>query len=184
LIILFLTLSAPRTDPDPVLVDLPGVRLPAALPADQAPLRDEAPVVGVEVGGQCRAYALAAFAPAGRGYGRHVVNDLIGTTPITVTFCDRTECARVFIGPEGGTPLDIGVGGWTGDGERGAMLLKVGDARYYQATGRPLGGGENIPYAEAQFLWTTWGQWREAHPDTAVYVGDPPYRPQGGAPGS
>lgn len=106
---------------------------------------------------------------------RHVVNDLLGRLPVTVTYCDRTDCVAVFTGPGGGLPLAVAVGGWAGHYDEGGLLLRVGAALYRQDTGAPWGddSGAPFPYARAECERTTWGHWREEHPDTDVYVGEP-----------
>src|SRR5262249_40992062 len=120
------------------------------------------------------AYVLGAFySPE-----RHVVNDLLGGKPITVTYCDVTDCLAVFIDPDSKGPLGIAVGGWLGKRERGryigSLLLLVGSSRYRQDTGQPLANrdDESFPYIRKDFVRTTWNEWREAHPDTDVYVGE------------
>jgi hypothetical protein len=60
--------------------------------------------------------------------------------------------------------------GGYGDG----LVLKVGDGYYRQRDGRPFGSSDGIPfpYRELDFREATWAQWRAAHPETDVYVGD------------
>src|SRR5438105_7303951 len=102
--------EAPPGDPDlmstPFIV--PGIDRPAAVPADEADLDANTEVIGVVVGGKARAYVLAAL----RGPMHHVVNDVLGADPVTVTYSDRADCVRVFTGPAAGRPLDFGLGGW------------------------------------------------------------------------
>jgi hypothetical protein len=149
----------------------PGIRQPATFPPDSARLPDDAPVVGVSAGGKTRAYLVAAFSPLPGGqFSPHVVNDLLGDTPVTVTHCDRTGCTRVFTDADARQPPEIDVGGWFG-GEGGSLLLLVGGVRYRQDTTQPLTGIARFPYADAHFERTTWKRWRNAHPDTDVYLG-------------
>jgi hypothetical protein len=165
--------------PDPagtdiVLEDLPGIRQPPALPAGAAHLRDNTEVIGVAAAGRHRAYVIDALVRR----EQHVVNDQLGGAPVTVTYCDRTDCARVFTDARGGGPLDVASGGWVGRYEEGCMLLRVGSDRYRQDTGLPLAkDAPPFPLARAEFVRTTWKEWREAHPDTDVYVGEPPSVP-------
>src|SRR5262249_58636248 len=95
-----------------------GIRPPPVQAAAAAQLPDDAPVAGVVAGGQARAYLLTAMT----GLTAHVVNDLVGGTPVTVTYCDRTDCLCGFTADTPGQPLEVNVGGWAGK-----LMLKGGD---------------------------------------------------------
>ena len=137
--------------------------------AQAAGLTDLDEVIGVQRGGRFRAYAIRALTHL----ARHVVNDEFNGKPVTVTYCDRTNCAQVFTDPSHDTPLNVAVGGWD-DRPDGGLLLRVGPDRFYQTTGRPLHDGDaTLPYEPMPFVRTRWKQWREEHPDTDVYIGDP-----------
>jgi len=166
-----------RAEPQPASADVlpmaqPGVRLPPASPAESARLNDADEVIGVSAGAQARAYAVAAFAPRPGGqYSTHVVNDRLGGSPVTVAYCDRTGCAKVYTDARDEGPLDVAVGGWTNRGGHDSMVLLVGSIRYRQDTGEPLDGdAPPFPYAQRAFVRTTWKQWREVHPNTDVYL--------------
>jgi hypothetical protein len=133
--------------------------------------RDSAPVIGVSAGGRHRAYLLQTFLqPEAR-----ITNDLLGAVPVTVTYCDLSDCVRVFIGESQGRPLRVAIGGWV-RGRPKSMLLRVGSNMYWQDTGLPLDETTApFPYPRLDFLRTTWGQWREAHPDTDAYIGKVPF---------
>jgi hypothetical protein len=162
-----------------VLADEPGVQGPAARPAEAARLPDADEVIGVSAGGRHRAYSIAALLPG----DRHVVNDTLGGVPVTVVFWEQTNCARVFTDPTGREPLDIGVGGYIGGYDLGSMLVAVGPNHYRLDSGQPVEeGAPPFPYPRADFQRTTWKRWREAHPNTDVYVGDTRLARQGGAP--
>jgi hypothetical protein len=156
------------------LVQMPVIQRPTALPADAVTLPDDTVVIGVEAGGRRRAYVLRALYPP----ERHVINDVLGGKPITVTYCDVTDCLAVFTDPDADAPLEIATGGWQGKLVRGkftgSMLLRVGSFLFRQDTGQPLAnhGDKLLPYTRAEFVRTTWKAWRDARPDTDVYVGD------------
>jgi hypothetical protein len=137
-----------------------GDRKPRAVGADAAHLRDEEMVIGVVVGAEARAYRLASLADR----RRHVVNDLLDGAPVSVTYCDLTDCVRVFRGDPGGVPLPISTAG-TYD-ER--LLLRVDGVDYFQDAGTAFDDDRPFPYPAASFEQTTWGAWRAAHPDTTV----------------
>jgi Protein of unknown function (DUF3179) len=155
---------------DFVPVDLPVFQRPPTRAAGAARLPDGTAVIGLSVGPLHRAYVLDALAPV----ERHVVNDLLGRVPVTVTYCDRTGCVGVFTGPGGDRPLEVAVAGWSGHYDEGGMVLRVGTACYRQDTGAPLAddSGPPFPYARGEYERTTWGHWREEHPDTDVYAGE------------
>jgi hypothetical protein len=144
---------------------VPGLQRPPARPAALAALPDDAPVVGVMVQGRPRAYLLEAMSKR----SNHVLDDVLGETPVTVTYCDQADCVRVFTANTPGVPLPIDLGGWDGD----AMLLRVDGVFYRQDTGKSKLDGDrgNFPYAPLPFERTTWGAWKAAHPDTDVFTG-------------
>ena len=147
--------------------------LPVAV-QDEVPLDDprvspDDQVVGVSVGGKHRAYALKAFAAV----GRHVVNDLFGSGPVTVSHCPRTQCTRVFFNPKGRERLQVAVGGFYGSEGKEALLLRVGMQRYHQETGNGVKSGSPFPYQLTDYKLTTWREWRRRHPDSDIYAGPP-----------
>jgi hypothetical protein len=161
------------TDPtgpnrDDELITRPLIQKPATVPADRAGLDDDAEVIGVSAGGRHRAYAVAALARV----EYHVINDVVGGVPVTVTFCERLNCVRAFTVKGGTVPLDVRVGGWTPE-HGGGMLLLIGKFRYRQDSGaafRDAAAGI-FPYDPAPYARTTWKAWRARHPDTDVFVG-------------
>jgi len=162
--------SAVEQTPAPDMIALfPGVRLPPTRAAEDADLTEDAEVIGVCVAGHARAYAIESmtFPP-----WRHVVNDLLGGYPVSVTYCEKRNCARVFAGESTGVPLELDVGGLT---TRQGMLLRVHGINYAQGTGENIVSPVSapIPYRHLPHARTTWAAWRKAHPDTDVYRGDP-----------
>jgi hypothetical protein len=164
-----------RTNSNFSLVTLPVVQRPATVPAGAVKLPDNATVIGVENGDQARAYLLEAlYYPA----VRHVINDVVGGKPITITYCDMMDRVAVFTDPDAKEPLQIATGGWTGKSVagrfEGSMLLRVGSTWYRQDTTQSLveKGSAPFPYREADFVRTTWKQWRYEHAGTDVYIGE------------
>jgi hypothetical protein len=154
---------------------MPGLRRPPALPAAKATVPDDAEVLGVSAGGRHRAYLVSAMS----GMSTHVINDLLEETPVTVTYCDRTGCARVFTDPEKSAPLEVNVGGILEDN----LMLRVGVRHYFQQKDIKLADGtpDPVPYPDHPFVQTTWKSWKEAHPNTDVFVGLPKAAPPQGA---
>jgi Protein of unknown function (DUF3179) len=149
----------------------PGKTRPPTVSAAAADLPDDEPVLGVLANGKARAYRRQAFA----GIVNHVVNDVVGETPVTVTHCDRSGCSRVFTG-DGKDPLPFKTGGFL-DG----MLIYIDGVFYDQSTGEAMNdpSARQIPYQHLGFEETTWGKWRAAHPNTDVYLGSPAEGPTG-----
>jgi hypothetical protein len=146
-------------------VEGPGVSRPPIRPAADAKLGDGEEVIGIVADGRARAYRLRAFDEL----SRHIVNDLIGDRPVTVTYCDASDCARAYTGPRGGPLLDVSQAGIV-DGRD--MVVKAGDAYYLHMTGKPMkDGGAPFPYPTHPLVRQTWGEWRREHPDTDLYLG-------------
>jgi hypothetical protein len=145
---------------------------PRTWPAAVARLSNDAEVVGVSVNGQHRAYPLSALA---KGPTHHVVNDLVGGTPLSVAYCNIHDCVQVVAGA-GDQPLQLRVAGL----DMRSMLVAVGEHRYRESTLEPLDpGAPAFPYRRHAWERTTWRSWRGAHPDTEVFLGqdaapDPP----------
>jgi hypothetical protein len=145
----------------------PGIDRPPTEAAEAADLADDTPVVGVVVDGKARAYSLRAMSPM----TKHVVNDVIGETPVTVTYCNRTNCVRVFSDEARGKSLPVTLMGFTQD----SMLLRVGEVMYRQDDGKSLRPGHaDFPYEPAAHELMTWKEWKTAHPGTDVYTGREP----------
>ncbi len=162
--------NAGRNGPPSTPFFAPGIRTPPAVPAVRAGLADDEEIIGVSAGGKHRAYRVRAM----EGPTRHVVNDLLGEVPVTVTYCDRNGYARVLTGPERGSALNVSLGGWLNN----QLLLRADSTTYFsQNAGRDGAGTDAPPYPDHAFTRTTWKEWRDAHPDTDAYVEAPPARP-------
>lgn len=135
----------------------PGVLSPTTYSSAEVNIPDTAVVIGVAEGDDAKAYLCLAMS----AMTSHVVNDLIGNQPISVTYCDRTDCARVLSGKEEGVPPNVELGGFTNN----QMALRVNKTMYAQTS-------EMIPLKDREFQKTTWAKWKEEHPTTTIYLGD------------
>lgn len=143
----------------------PGINQPPTLPADKVMLDADTPVIGVVASGHARAYLVEAFE---HGRASHIVNDLLGKVPISVTHCDISECTRVFTGATQGQPLELSAAGL----KDGRLVLKFDGHLYRQETSEPLDeDGVPLPCREYPAELTAWGDWRQAHPETDIYMG-------------
>jgi len=107
---------------------------------------------------------------------RHVVNDVLGGKAVSVAYCNIFDCITAYGGEDAANPLDLGVAGLAG----GSMLLSVHGFAFYQKTSEPADptpAGQELPkfpYASYPAERTTWGRWKTLHPDTDLYLYEPP----------
>ena len=132
----------------------PGVVTPTAIPSQTALLGDDEPVIGIEAGGKARAYSLRAM----RGLTQHIINDVVGGSAVSVTYCDLSECVKAFGGEDRRDPLDISQAGLMNS----RMVLQVANVCYDQETGKvvdapPGPSPPPFPYATIPATRTTWG---------------------------
>ena len=143
----------------------PTIR-PPSLAAKEANLRPDEIVIGVEVGGKAQAYQFAGF----DSKSGHLVNDLVGGVPVSVAYCDLTECLRVYSDPRGSKPLDLSVAGTLND----EMIMRHAERMYFHKSGKGVEPGNDapaLPYPLITPTVTTWKEWVTRHPDTRVYIG-------------
>lgn len=149
-----------------VLIDGPLIVSPPVAPSGKVQVPDDCPIIGVTYNGKSRAYVVSAFFRS----HQHVINDLIGGKPFTITYCDRTNCTNVFTSHDSRLPLNVTVGGWAGTEVLGTLLIRVGSKLYRQDTLKALSSGEEMPYASVAFERTTWKEWLSKHPDSDAYL--------------
>ena len=105
-----------------------AITRPRVAGVKEAKLPPDEVVVGIEVDGKARAYRIGAFQhPSG-----HLVNDLIGGVPVSVGYCNLSDCLRVYTDPRGSAPLEIEVAGRYGS----EMVVKFNGALYFHGSGR------------------------------------------------
>jgi hypothetical protein len=88
-----------------------------------------------------------------------VINDYFRMTPVTVAYCDVSDCARVFSAELEG-PLNLRVAGWMGS----QMGVVLGDDWY-------MLDSADIPLTDLNYVRTTWGEWKQRFPSTEVFIG-------------
>lgn len=134
-------------------------------PADKNKVPPERLVIGLEIGGDARAYPLMFI-----GY-HHQVRDKVGGTEVLVTYCTVCRTGRVF-SPLVDGKLEhfrlVGMDQWN------AMLEDETTGSWWrQATGTavagPRKGARLAPIASRQ---TTLGDWLAAHPASLVMQAD------------
>ena len=163
---------------------IPSIDRPQFARASAAPtqLDDDDPVFGAILDGEAKAYPqyILVF--------HEIVNDQLGGSPIALTYCPLTGTAQGFYRG----PLQFGVSGQLINSNL-VMFDRGGDTLWPQIIAAGIDGSYSGHFLEEfRVIWTTWGKWKAAHPDTTVltedtgairdYGGDPygSYNPRGG----
>lgn len=140
-----------------MLCDTPGVDRPELLCAASADLSDSTAVVGVVIGDHTFAFDLGAM----QRVESHIVNLVVDRIPVSVTYCDLTDCVRVLT-QDSESLIPIRVGGLDVDDQ---LVFLLGRERYSQ-------GSSNLPLDDHPFTRTSFGEWKRRHPTTRVYIGN------------
>jgi hypothetical protein len=119
----------------------------------EASLDDQDEVITLNIGEQHYAFPKRWMS----GMSEHVVSEIYEDLPIAVTYCDESECVRVFQGEVGEEKLDIMQAGLAA----GHMAVLVNGRSFLQEA-------EDIPYSEYPFELMLWGEWKTNHPDGLV----------------
>jgi hypothetical protein len=138
-------------------MDYPGVMAPTLVESGETILPDSARVFGIVVNGQALAFARDAMVRP----TRHIVNLMIGRQPVSATYCDLVNCARVLTRTKGTAPIDLHVGGLD---ENDQLVLLLDKVRYGQSSSA-------LPLEDVEFEDTTLDEWRREHPETLIYEG-------------
>ncbi len=130
-------------------------------------------VVGVEIGGQRRAYPLRFLV------WHEVVNDTLGGVPIAVTYSPLSDSTAVFRRDVRGETLELRVSGLL---YQSSLLMydrragAAGESLWSQLLARAVSG----PAAAAGSVLTTipctvtaWSDWRSPRPETTLLAPDP-----------
>src|SRR5262249_32184947 len=159
--------SAESTDPKMMNTPFiwPGMRLPPATKSYEADLPDTEAVIGVSARVRHRAYRVGAM----RRMDAHVINDLIGEVPVTVTYDDRIDTAQVFTSDSMAVPLDVWMGGYFN-----GMILRLNGRFFRQDSGRYMAPGEEneVALPTMPHTRTDWKTWRTTYPETDIHVGE------------
>ncbi|HEY5134008.1 MAG TPA: DUF3179 domain-containing protein [Candidatus Krumholzibacteriaceae bacterium] len=139
---------------------------PKFIPAAEASyLKADEEVIGVYNNGVAKAYPLTM------SFHHHVFNDEVGGRSMIVTFCPLTHTAMAFDPFVDGRPLTFKV-----DGLKESNMMMIDDSTrsfWVQVTGEAVKGplkGKRLDLLFA--LHTTWGLWRDLHPNTLVLSRD------------
>jgi uncharacterized protein DUF3179 len=140
---------------------------PQFMPAREVDnLREEELVVGVNIGGEARAYPL-------RVLDRHeVVNEEIGGLKIVVTYCPLCASAMVFDRRIGEQSFTFGISGLLYNSDV-LMFDRETESLWSQLGMKSVAGpsaGETFTLVPSTLV--AWATWQGMHPDTQVLIGD------------
>ena len=119
-------------------------------------------VIGVEIGGDVRAYPLAIL------NWHEIVNDVVGGTPVAITFCPLCGTGIVFGRIVSGEALTFGVSGRLYKNDL-VMYDHQTESYWTQLLGEGIRGfyhGTRLTVLTGATL--AWSQWRDLHPDAQL----------------
>ena len=125
-------------------------------------LQDQEPVLALEIDGDVRAYPLQIL------LFHEIVNDVVGDTPVAVTYCPLCNSAIVFDRRVGERVLDFGVSGTLRFSDL-VMYDRQTDSWWQQLTGEALVGelaGAQLDFIPAPIV--SYEEFRRAHPEGVV----------------
>ena len=160
------TMESAAKSGGPGVDGIPSVDEPEFQPASEADLDDGDPVFGVVKNGVAKAYPQSILV------WHEIVNDEIGGEPVAVTYCPLTGTAQGFERGE----TTFGVSGLLVNSNL-LMYDRGTGTRWPQVVATGIRGplkGRSL--AEFPVVWSTWGNWREAHPDTQVLTTNTGYQ--------
>src|SRR5262245_41659214 len=163
------SITAPKT-PAVTHAEVNAEPLP---PLDHAPflrgraatyLAPEEPVLGIEIGGDARAYPLRILD------WHAVANDTVGRVPVALAWCRPCGSAALYRTDTTRGTLTLAASGRFRGGDQLLVDRQTGTL-WSQLTGRPAKGTPADSSIELQLLpvvLTTWGSWLGQHPETRV----------------
>ena len=146
---------------------IPALTDPAFVSAGSAQasyLREDHIVMGVVLNGEAKAY------PQNIGWWHEIVNDVVGGTPIIVSFCPLTGTGMVFDATgDDGLRVTAGVSGWLFNSNLVLRDRRDGQTLYPQMTHTAVTGPRTNEVLELlPVVETTWGNWKKLYPATQV----------------
>ena len=159
-------------DSDATIDCIPALDDPPVTPADQGDwYPDDAVVFGVTIGGETRAY------PKNQMEVHEMVNDTLGGRRIGMPYCTLCGSAQAYFTdqvPEGVEPPTLRTSGLLSRSNKVMYDLNtwsVLDTFTGEAVSGPLREA-GVRLAPTTLASSTWGAWKEAHPDTTILAED------------
>ena len=144
---------------------IPSIDRPVFKPAkDDTELAANAPVIGLEINGDARAYPLRVL------MWHEIVNDTVGGKPVTVTYCPLCNAAIVFDRTVNGRILDFGTTGKLRNSDL-VMYDRQTESWWQQFTGEAIVGaqlGTELTIVPSRL--ESFAQFRARHPDGKVLI--------------
>ena len=143
---------------------IPAVTNPSFVPASEAQLGELDPVLGVFMEGVAKAY------PEAIGWRHEIINDQIGERFISVTLCPLTGTPQVFDATdEDGSQIEFGVSGLLINSNLVMYDRRDDNTLYPQMIYTAINGDhEGQRLTLLPVVHTTFGRWKQLHPDTQV----------------
>jgi len=140
----------------PVFVDIQGSHF----------MSDSDTVIGLEINGEAKAYPIFILV------WHEIVNDKVGGTPVSVTYCPLCYTNQVFERVIDGQEVEFGTSGKLYNSNL-LMYDRFTESYWSQALGMAV-KGELTGYQLnlIPFDVITWGDWKTLHPDTLVLTTD------------
>ena len=148
---------------------IPALTRPEGVRAGEATyLRPDDVVIGVALDGEARAYPLRIL------MWHEAANDVLGGTPIAVTYCPLCNSALVFDRRVAGRTLAFGVSGLLYESNvllydraaSGGTESLWNQIQMRAVTGPAARAGQSLRLLPSSM--TTWSAWRAQHPETTV----------------
>jgi hypothetical protein len=129
-------------------------------------MSDSDTVIGLEINGEAKAYPIFILV------WHEIVNDKIGGTPVSVTYCPLCYTNQVFERMINGQEVEFGTSGKLYNSNL-LMYDRLTESYWSQALGTAV-KGELTGYQLnlIPFDVITWGDWKELYPDTLVLTTD------------
>lgn len=149
--------------------DIPAIDNPQFVDADFTAFRRDELIIGVYHNGEAKAYPYSIL------NWHEIVNDTIGGTPITVSYCPLCETNSVFVRKINGEETSFGV-----SGRLFQSCLVMYDRKTETLWSQPWGIGvkgdsTNLVLDRIPAIRTTLGKWKNIYPDTQVMTTDTGY---------
>jgi len=148
---------------------IPSIDTPVFKPmAEVKDLTAHEPVIGLEVGGDARAYPLRVL------IWHEIVNDIVGGQPVTITYCPLCNSAVVYDRRMDGRVLDFGTTGKLRNSDL-VMYDRQTESWWQQFTGEAIVGtylGSALTLVPARL--ESFSEFRSRHPEGQVLVPNDP----------
>ncbi len=152
---------------------IPPLKNPVMIPADEARyLKDSNIVFGIEVNGDVRAYPKRILA------WHEMFKDTVGGVSVNGVYCTLCGTVILYETEHDGVHYELGTSGFLYRSNK-LMYDHSTESLWSTVKGEPVVGplvDKGIKLKPRYVVTTTWGQWKERHPDTTVLSLDTGHR--------